>query len=55
MAKQEQILVIEPQHELKFRGKLLYKFSVQSTWVGLLSCTLLEIKLIRGITRLILP
>jgi len=22
MAKQEQILVIEPQHELKFRGKL---------------------------------
>jgi hypothetical protein len=22
MAKQEQVLVIEPQHELKFRGKL---------------------------------
>lgn len=23
MAKQEQILIINPQHELKFRGKLL--------------------------------
>lgn len=22
MAKQEQVLIIEPQHELKFRGKL---------------------------------